>query len=268
MLTQLKIHLVWGKGAGLVGALLLGVTVVLTCPARPSPPPRTAEASQIVELVDEQGRRIYINTSEQDSGRGNRYSFNDHSSLWSDRNPELARLIQKAADRHQVDPDLIRAIVHVESGYDQRAVSSKGAMGLMQLIPATARRFGVQDPFDPRQNIEGGTSYLKYLLGLFDGNLGLSLAAYNAGENSVLREGGIPRFPETQEYVRKVRSIYQPLPASQPAESRVSAGTSGVRTSSRKRWGKTGTATEQIPEPADAPFYTYIDAQGVLHVEQ
>jgi len=269
MLNHLRIHLLGGKSTGLTWALLLGETLLLTCPARPLPPPGTGETRQIVELVDDQGHRTYINTQAQDSGSGNRDSaFSNRSFLWSGRNPELAGLIQKAADRHQVDPDLIHAIVHVESGYDSRAVSRQGAMGLMQLIPATARRFGVEDPFDPRQNIEGGTSYLKYLLGLFDDNLALSLAAYNAGENSVLRAGGIPPFPETREYVRKVRSIYQPVPALEPSGSQASAGSSGVRTRSRRRSGKAGKAAEQTLEPADAPFYTYVDAQGVLHIEQ
>jgi hypothetical protein len=269
MLNHLRIRLVGGKCRGVVWALLWGETFVLTCPARPSPPPRTAELSQIVELVDDQGRRIYINTQEQDSGPGNGASaFNNHSRLWSARKPELASLIQKAADVHDVDPDLIHAIVHVESGYDSRAVSRQGAMGLMQLIPATARRFGVEDPFDPKQNIEGGTSYLKYLLGLFDGNLTLSLAAYNAGENSVLREGGIPPFPETREYVRRVRSIYERLPALEPGESEASAGTTAVKTRGGKRSGKASKATKQTLELADAPFYTYTDTRGVLHIEQ
>jgi Transglycosylase SLT domain len=263
MLNHLRIRLVGGTCTGLAWALLLVETFVLTCPARPSPPPRTAEGSQIIVLVDDQGRRIYINAQEQ-AAPGTRDSASDrHSFLLSARDPELVSLIQKAADRHQVDPDLIHAIVHVESGYDSRAVSSKGAIGLMQLIPATARRFGVEDPFDPRQNIEGGTSYLQYLLGLFDGNLALSLAAYNAGENSVLREGGIPPFPETQEYVRKVRSIYQPVLGTELSKSPAS-----FRTSNRERPGKAAKTTEQALEPADPPFYRYIDAQGVLHIEQ
>ena len=264
MPNHLRIRLVGGNCTGLAWALLLGETLVLTPPAQPLPPPGAAETGQIVELVTDQGRRIYINTQESDSGSRNR----DSSFLLPGRNPELSSLIQKAADRHQVDPDLIHAIVHVESGYNSRAVSPKGAMGLMQLIPATARRFGVEDPFDPRQNIEGGTSYLKYLLGLFDDNLALSLAAYNAGENSVLREGGIPPFPETREYVRKVRSIYQPVRALEPRESQASAGRSGVRTRSWKRSGKAGKAAEHTLEPTDPPFYTHVDGQGVLHIEQ
>jgi soluble lytic murein transglycosylase-like protein len=266
MLNHLRTCLVGGNFRGLARALFLGEAFLLACPAWPLPPPRPAEAVQIVEFVDDQGRRIYVNVQEQDSGLGNRASASKTHSF--PPKPELASLIQKAAERHHLDPDLIHAIVHVESGYDSQAVSSKGAIGLMQLIPATARRFGVGDPFDPRQNIEGGTSYLKYLLGLFDGNVALSLAAYNAGENSVLRQDGIPPFAETREYVRKVRSIYQSVATPEPSDTQASAGASGVRTSSRKRPGKSGKATEQTPEPADAPFYTYIDAQGVMHIEQ
>jgi soluble lytic murein transglycosylase-like protein len=251
-----------------VCALLLGQALVLISPARPSSPP-AAQTGGIAVVLDDQGHTIYINTQEQDSGPANRNSaFNDHSLLRSASNPELDSLIRKAAGRHQVDPDLIHAIVRVESGYDSQAVSSKGAMGLMQLIPATATRFGVENPFDPRQNIEGGTSYLKYLLGLFDGNLALSLAAYNAGENSVLREGGIPPFPETQDYVRKVQSFYQPALALEPSHSEASTDGSAARTRSRKRPGTASKAPEQNLAPAAAPLYTYTDAEGVLHIEQ
>ncbi len=264
MLNHLENRLLGSTRTGLARALLLWGTLFLACPAQPSPPPRRAEVGQIVVLVDDQGRRIYINTQEQDSGFGiwDSACQNNRSALAS-RNPGLASLIRQAADRHQVDPDLIHAIVNIESGCDSRAVSRKGAMGLMQLIPATARRFGVEDPFDPRQNIEGGTSYLKYLLGLFDGDLALSLAAYNAGENSVLREGGIPPFPETREYVRRVKSFYQPVSA-----SKAGAGTSALGVWSPKRSVKTGRATAQVVKPISVPLYTYVDAQGVLHVEQ
>ena len=119
-------------------------------------------------------------------------------------------MVEQTANRFKVDPELVHAIIRVESGYDPQAISSKGAMGLMQLIPATAQRFGVANPFDPKQNIEGGVNYLKYLLNLFGGNLPLSLAAYNAGEHTVQRSGGIPAIPETQNYVRKITGIYQP----------------------------------------------------------
>ena len=107
-----------------------------------------------------------------------------------------------------MDPELVRAIVQVESNYNPYAVSPRGARGLMQLIPATARRFGVTDIFDPEENLGGGIRYLKYLMGMFDGDLQLSLAAYNAGENVVARWRRVPPIPETRNYVRKIGAIY------------------------------------------------------------
>ena len=173
--------------------------------------PTAAKADQIVVLVDEHGHKIYVNTGEATSRVDwMTRSFRSDPSGVSGRIPaNIDQLVQQTASRFQVDPELIRAIIRVESGYDPKAVSSKGAMGLMQLIPATAQRFGVANPFDPKQNLEGGVNYLKYLLDLFGGDLSLSLAAYNAGEHSVQRSGGIPAIPETQNYVRKVTSIYQ-----------------------------------------------------------
>jgi len=121
---------------------------------------------------------------------------------------DLDALIKQAAARHQVDPNLIRAIIQVESNFDPFAVSPAGAHGLMQLIPATAQRFGVANPFDPRANLDGGIRYLKHLLGLYQGDLQLTLAAYNAGENSVARFQGVPAYRETQNYIRKIGALY------------------------------------------------------------
>ncbi len=123
-----------------------------------------------------------------------------------------AALLAAAARRHGLDAALLHALVAVESGYDARARSPKGALGLMQLMPETARRYRVRDPFDPGQNIAAGTAYLRDLLGMFDGDLTLALAAYNAGEAAVLRHGRrLPPYDETREYVPRVLAHYERL---------------------------------------------------------
>lgn len=117
-------------------------------------------------------------------------------------------LISQAARGTTVDPRLVKSVMLIESAFNASAVSPKGAQGLMQLMPATAAQLGVRDAFDPGQNIQGGTRHLAYLLHLFGGNLENSLAAYNAGENAVLRYGGIPPYAETRLYVRKALTAY------------------------------------------------------------
>lgn len=204
--------------------------------------PSAAKADQIVVLVDENGRKIYVNTGDNPNLKNRvTHGFRAGGPDASVRPPaDIDRLVEQTASRFQVDPELVRAIIRVESAYDPKAVSNKGAMGLMQLIPATAQRFGVVNAFDPRQNLEGGVTYLKYLLDLFGGDLSLSLAAYNAGEHSVERSGGIPAIPETQDYVRRVTSIYQTGDAPVPA-----------RTAPR--------------EPPKTPITRYVDQYGVVH---
>jgi soluble lytic murein transglycosylase-like protein len=117
--------------------------------------------------------------------------------------------IDEAVDRialqHHLSPQLIHSVIKVESNYNTYAVSSKGAQGLMQLIPSTARRFGVSNSFDPVENIQGGAKYLKYLLGLYSGDYPLALAAYNAGEGAVAKYRGVPPYAETQNYLTLVR---------------------------------------------------------------
>lgn len=118
-------------------------------------------------------------------------------------------LIIDAASKYNVDGDLIKAIIKVESNFNHKAVSKKGAKGLMQLMPQTALMLGVSDCFHPKNNIDGGIRYISYLISLYNGNLRLALAAYNAGEGNVARHGGIPPYAETKSYVRMVMDNYK-----------------------------------------------------------
>ena len=131
----------------------------------------------------------------------------------SDASPERYNrynvVIREAATLYQIPEELVRAVIKVESDYDPRAVSRVGAQGLMQLMPDTAQRMQVRDILDPRENILGGVRYLRVLANMFNGNLQLTLAGYNAGENAVVKHGGIPPFDETEDYVVKVLAYYR-----------------------------------------------------------
>jgi soluble lytic murein transglycosylase-like protein len=137
------------------------------------------------------------------------------------RRDQLAPLIDHAATKTRLRPALVHAVVRAESAYRSDAISSAGAVGLMQLMPATAERYGVSDREDPVQNLRGGTEYLRDLLVMFDNDLQLALAAYNAGENAVIRYGNqIPPYEETQGYVRKVLRFYNAIESGDKLASR------------------------------------------------
>src|SRR5271155_287545 len=180
----------------------------------------TAAANpKIYTYLDAQGMRHYtdipdnnryrlLDLSPQDrTASGDRYD-----SLLLARATRFDAIIEHAAVSSAVEPNLLRAVIVVESGFNSRAVSKRGAVGLMQLMPATASRFGVSNPFDPRQNVHAGARYLKFLIDRFGHDIRLALAAYNAGEEAVDRNGGqIPPFTETMAYVPRVLKIYQML---------------------------------------------------------
>lgn len=149
-----------------------------------------------------------------------------HGEMVTTGNPKYDELIALSAARNGVDPNLITAVMRQESGFHQSARSYKGATGLMQLMPATAVRFGVTNILDPAQNIEGGARYLRFLLDSFNGDVDLTLAGYNAGENAVVNSGyKIPRYRETQNYVRSITARYD---ATKNSTRRVAAGKSAA----------------------------------------
>jgi len=193
--------------------IAISVSVLVGVLAMPGP-----VRAQITSVVDEHGKHIFVNDDSHARRGGSTISpvskgsaaaaAHSSASETDVANSRLDRIAHDAAVRHDLDPALVKAVISTESGWNPRAVSRKGAMGLMQLIPGTAQRFGVGNVFDPEQNIEGGTTYLKSLLDRYNGDLTKSLAAYNAGEHAVDLNGGVPAYRETQEYVQKVTNAY------------------------------------------------------------
>lgn len=156
------------------------------------------------------GRKVIYNVGE--APRGSRGSDLTWLAGRHDRRSRYDPVIERYADQYGVDPTLVRAIIQVESNFNPNCVSSKGARGLMQLMPATARRFGVTNINNPEQNIHGGVRYLAYLMRLFNEDLPRVLAGYNAGENAVIRYGGIPPYEETSTYVTRAMTVYRGRP--------------------------------------------------------
>jgi soluble lytic murein transglycosylase-like protein len=177
--------------------------------------------AKIYTYLDADGVRHYTDVPDDNRYKLLVMSPNDLTESGDRYNPALlARatqydsIIEKAALSSAVEPNLLRAVIVVESGFNSRAVSKRGAVGLMQLMPATASRFGVANRYDPSQNIHGGAKYLKFLMDRFGQDVRLALAAYNAGEEAVDRNGGqIPPFSETMAYVPRVLKIYRMLAA-------------------------------------------------------
>lgn len=183
-------------------ALALGVALV----ALSSPAPR-AEAGEIRAKRLADGTLMLTNDTAVRSQVSRRVPRRRPPSA------ELAPMIDRHARARGLDPRLVQAIIQAESSYDARAVSRKGAIGLMQLMPETARELGV-DPWDPEQNLRGGTLYLRQLLDSFGGDLRLALAGYNAGPGAVRRYGGIPPYRETTDYISRVLGAYHGRPVS------------------------------------------------------
>jgi soluble lytic murein transglycosylase-like protein len=175
--------------------------------------------SRIYTYVDADGLRHYTDVPDDNRYRLLHLSLRDrtasgdrYDSMLLAKAGQYDSIIEKAAISASVEPNLLRAVIVVESGFNSRAVSKRGAVGLMQLMPATATRFGVSNLYDPRENVHAGARYLKFLIDRFGQDVRLALAAYNAGEEAVDRNGGqIPPFTETMAYVPRVLKIYRML---------------------------------------------------------
>jgi soluble lytic murein transglycosylase-like protein len=152
---------------------------------------------------------------------------------------DIDAAIDQAAARHNVDPNLVRAVIKVESNFNPNAVSRKGAMGLMQLMPQTARQLNVANPFDPQQNVDAGVRHLKQLMENYGGDVKLTLAAYNAGQGAVARSAGVPHFAETRNYVKRITQLY---------------------------YGGSDPGTRFLQNPMHDPIHVERDSRGVLHI--
>ncbi|MCI0698168.1 lytic transglycosylase domain-containing protein [candidate division KSB1 bacterium] len=197
---------------GKAAAVLTPITAGLALPATPlySPAYPTNEASP----VNPEAANASATAIAMGQGRGLRSSASKRLKGQTTGNQRIDEIIVAAAARHGIEPLLLFSVMSQESAFKNQAVSPKGARGLMQLMPATAARFGVKNIFDPEQNIHAGARYLRFLLNLFDGNVSLALAGYNAGEGAVKKHGySVPPYRETINYVRKIKRRYTNLSA-------------------------------------------------------
>ncbi len=187
--------------------------------------PALAAAADVKIVVGASGRKVIVNENSTQHAR--RFA----AKLVAVPDADLQPIIDRHSGAQDLDPKLVQAVIQAESGYNTRALSNKGAIGLMQLMPATASLLNVSNPYDPDDNIKGGTRYLRQMLDRFAGRIELAVAAYNAGPGAVERHKGIPPFAETRAYVRRVLSLYQGsdlgLPTARVASSGSAAGTDG-----------------------------------------
>jgi soluble lytic murein transglycosylase-like protein len=202
-----------------------------------------------VRITTRNGKKVIYNVP---SGRST-YSNFEWLAKQHDRRTRFDPWIEQYARQYRVDPVLVRAVIQVESSFDPMTVSSKGARGLMQLMPATAKRYRVTDVHDPAQNIRGGVHYLRDLLEMFRDDLPRVLAAYNAGENAVLKYGGIPPYEETMTYVKRAMTVYYGRPYGQAVSF------AGRRDKATLRGGFSSRMTQ--PLAAVAPGMRYLGTQ-------
>ena len=212
------------QSLGRAATTLALMTAEIVVPVAPlySPMPETIEVAPVRTLVS--GKTMYQASTNASAGasasptaiswapvlgRGFRDAVNRSLKGQTTGNERIDQIIVDAATEHGVEPLLLFSVMHQESAFNSGAISPKGARGLMQLMPATAARFGVKNIFDPEQNINGAAQYLRFLLDMFDGNVSLALAGYNAGEGAVRKYGNaVPPYPETINYVRKIKRRY------------------------------------------------------------
>ena len=209
-----------------------------------------ATAAADVRIATRDGRKVIYNVPTGKSKPSNyEWLARQH-----DRRSRFDALIEHYAAHYRVDPVLVRAVIQVESDFNPACVSKAGAQGLMQLMPGTAKRYGVKDPHDPAQNIRGGVHYLRDLLEMFRDDLTRTLAAYNAGENAVIRYGGVPPYSETITYVKRALTVYYGRPHHDQAVT-----FAGRRETATLRGGFTSRMTE--PLAAVVPSMRYLGTQ-------